>query len=85
MTVTLPPDMPVDVAERIKEEERRYARALQREGKWLHLWRIAGRYANLSIFDVASHEELHELLANLPLFPYMDMNIVPLVRHPSAL
>ena len=45
----------------------------------------AGRYANVSVFDVASPDELHELLGGLPLFPYMDIKVTALARHPSAL
>ena len=29
-------------------------------------------------------EELHNLLQGLPLFPYMDIEIMPLNRHPSS-
>ena len=45
----------IDPAEfdRLKAEEKDRAQALQREGKWVHLWRIAGQYANISVFDVA--------------------------------
>ncbi|MGE8636989.1 MAG: muconolactone Delta-isomerase family protein, partial [Achromobacter piechaudii] len=42
-------------------------------------------YANVSIFDVESNDELHTLLASLPLFPYMDINVTALARHPSAI
>ena len=44
----------IDPAEfdRLKAEEKARAQALQREGKWVHLWRIAGQYANISVFDV---------------------------------
>nr|WP_307855558.1 muconolactone Delta-isomerase family protein [Kibdelosporangium banguiense] len=55
---------------------------LQQCGKWLHLWRITGEYANFSIFDVESNDELHTLLAGLPLFPYMDIHVTPLATHP---
>ncbi|WP_084402471.1 muconolactone Delta-isomerase family protein [Cupriavidus sp. amp6] len=34
-----------------------------------HLWRVVGRYSNVSVFDVESNDELHELLSSLPLFP----------------
>lgn len=34
---------------------------------------MVGRYANVSILDVDSHEELHELLPTLPLFPYLGV------------
>ncbi len=37
-----------------------------------HLWRISGRYANISVFDVAGHDELHPILSGLPLFPFME-------------
>ncbi len=85
ITVNLPPDMSPATAEAIKAEEKKYAFDLQKQGKWLHLWRIAGAYKNLSIFDVNSHDELHELLSGLPLFAYMDIRVTALARHPSAL
>jgi muconolactone D-isomerase len=50
-----------------------------------HLWRIAGRYANVSIFDVESPQQLHDLLSQLPLFPYMDVEVRALCRHPSSI
>lgn len=46
---------------------------------------MVGEYANVSIFDVASNDELHDLLSALPLFPYMDIKVTPLARHPSAI
>jgi len=85
MEVALPPDMDPAVADELKARERAIAEDLQRDGRWLHLWRVAGRYANVSVFDVASPDELHELLSGLPLFPYMDIRVTALARHPSAL
>jgi muconolactone D-isomerase len=46
---------------------------------------VVGEYANYSVFDVESHDELHTLLSGLPLFPYMTMQVTPLARHPSAI
>ncbi len=85
MEVSLPPDMPGAEAERIKARERDYAQGLMRDGRWLHIWRIAGRYANASVFDVDSNDELHDLLSGLPLFPYMDITVTALAWHPSAI
>ena len=42
-----------------------------------------GEYANFSIFDVETNDELHSLISGLPLFPYMDIHVTPLARHPS--
>jgi muconolactone D-isomerase len=85
MEVRLPPDMPADQANDLKTREKAMAQAIQREGKWPQLWRVAGRYANISIFDVADADELHALLSGLPLFPYMDVRVTALARHPSAI
>lgn len=85
MEVSLPPDMPGPEADALKGREREIAQALQRDGRWRHLWRVAGRYANASVFDVDSPDELHDLLSGLPLFPYMDITVTALARHPSAI
>ena len=85
MDVRLPSSMPEAEAEELKGRERAYSQRLQQEGSWRHIWRVAGRYANVSVFDVASVDELHELLVGLPLFPYMDIKVTALAQHPSAI
>jgi muconolactone D-isomerase len=84
MNVDLPATMPPEQAATLKQTEKDLAQRLQREGTWRHLWRIAGQYANVSIFDVDSVDELHALLTSLPLFPYMHIDVMPLCRHPSS-
>jgi muconolactone D-isomerase len=87
--VTITVRMPHDVdPEKIKElGTREHSRAadLQRQGKWVHLWRVAGKWANVSIFEVESPGELHEILESLPLYPYMDVEVAALCRHPGSL
>ncbi|GGU17566.1 muconolactone Delta-isomerase [Nocardioides albus] len=83
MDVRIPHDLDPDVRDDTIAREKAYAQELQRAGKWPHLWRIAGEYANFSVFDVESHDELHQLLSGLPLFPYMDVQVTPLAKHPS--
>lgn len=85
MNVHLPHTMPKAESDQLKLKERDIAAQLQQSGKWRHLWRIAGRYANVSIFDVAGPAELHELLMALPLFPYMEIGVEALCRHPSSI
>jgi len=84
MDVNIPLDMPVEQSEATKAEEREYSQALQRDGRWAHIWRVVGEYSNYSVFDVADNDELHALLSGLPLFPYMDIKVTPLAKHPSA-
>jgi muconolactone D-isomerase len=85
MEVRLPHDMPADVADDLRARERERAHEIQRAGKWPELWRVVGRYANVSRFDVDSADELHTLLSSLPLFPYMDIEVTALTVHPSKL
>jgi muconolactone D-isomerase len=63
--------------------EKAYSHELQRAGKWVHIWRIVGQYSNMSVFDVADNEELHDILWGLPLFGYMTITVTPMATHPS--
>jgi muconolactone D-isomerase len=85
MRVDLPANMPAAEADAIKAREKAYAQSLQQRGVWPHLWRVVGKYANYSVFDVGSNEELHELLVGLPLFPYLKIRVTPLAHHPSSI
>ena len=51
MEVRLPPETGADD---LKARERARSRELRRDGSWVHLWRVAGRYANVCVFDVGS-------------------------------
>ncbi len=85
MTVNIPLDFDKDEAERIKSVEKAYSQDLQNSGEWRHIWRVAGLYANVSIFDVESNQRLHEILMGLPLYPFMSIAVTPLCRHPSSI
>jgi muconolactone D-isomerase len=85
MQVNIPDTIDQSRIEEIKAAEKARAIELQKAGKWPHLWRVVGKYSNISILDVESNDELHQLLSSLPLFPYMDIQVTPLARHPSAI
>lgn len=85
MDVHIPHDLPAATVDDIKAREKAYSQQLQRDGRWRSIWRVVGEYANYSLFEVASNDELHQLLAGLPLFPYMQIKVTPLAAHPSAI
>lgn len=85
MDVNIPRDLPADEANEIKAREKAYSQDLQRDGRWKSIWRVVGEYANYSIFDVSSNDELHQLLQGLPLFAFMKIDVTPLAAHPSAI
>jgi muconolactone D-isomerase len=47
--------------------------------------RLEVKYANISIFDVGSPAELHEILNSLPLYPLMEVEVTALCHHPGSL
>ncbi len=85
MDVAVPHDLDPDERATLLATEKARALELQRSGKWVHLWRVVGRYSNVSVFDVSGTDELHDILWNLPLFPFMTIAVTPLTEHPSAL
>jgi muconolactone D-isomerase len=85
ITVRIPHDADAAEIKALSAQEHERAKELQLQRKWLHLWRVAGKYANISIFDVESPGELHEILNSLPLYKFMDVDVAALCHHPGAL
>lgn len=83
MDVRIPHELDPQTRAELVAREKDYSQQLQREGKWPEIWRIVGEYANFSIFDVESNDELHKIISGLPLFPYMEVHVTPLATHPS--
>src|SRR3546814_1453978 len=84
MVVSPPYGMPPEEFERLKAEEKEVGIRLQREGIWKHIWRVAGAYANVSIFEVDSVEQLHSAISSLPFFPFLSVEGTPIVLRPSS-
>lgn len=85
MQVKIPHTLAPEKAASLIAEEKAFSQGLQQDGRWRHLWRIAGEYANYSVFDVSGNDELHQLLSALPLFPFMTISVTALAQHPSAI
>jgi muconolactone D-isomerase len=85
ITVRIPHDADPAKIKQLGAQEHERAAELQRQGKWLHLWRVVGKFANVSIFKVETPAELHEILESLPLHPYMEVEVTALCRHPGSL
>lgn len=85
MDVNIPLDFDPEKLDQLKAAEKALASEYQRAGTWRHIWRVVGQYANVSIFDVESNAALHDLLMSLPLYPFMDIRVTALCRHPSSI
>ena len=85
MDVSLPHDLDPTERDKLLAAEKARALELQRAGTWVHLWRVAGRYSNISVFEVPDADALHDVLWALPLFTFMTVEVTALAQHPSSL
>jgi muconolactone D-isomerase len=85
ITVRPPHDLAPEKLKELGAREHERAIELQKQGKWVHLWRVVGQFANLSVFQVESPAELHEILESLPFYPYMTIAVTALCQHPGSL
>ena len=83
--VRLPRDLDPEALKKLQEDEHERAKELQLQGKWTHLWRVAGKFSNVSVFNVKDPAELHDILNSLPLYPFMEIEVTALCKHPGSL
>jgi muconolactone D-isomerase len=79
--VRLPPELPEhERAELIAREQAR-GRELKAAGAIVRMWRVPGRFANVGVWAAPDATALHEAIASLPLFPYLDVRVTALATH----
>jgi muconolactone D-isomerase len=83
--VRIPRDLDPEALKKLQEDEHERAKELQLQGKWIHLWRVAGKFSNVSVFNVEDPAELHDILNSLPLYPFMEIEVTALCKHPGSL
>ncbi|MGW9551298.1 muconolactone Delta-isomerase [Citricoccus zhacaiensis] len=85
MDVIFPESMTEETKADFQVKEKEYSGNLQREGRMRDIWRVVGEYANYSVYDVADNDELHTILSGFPMYPYMDIKVTPLAKHPNSI
>jgi muconolactone D-isomerase len=80
--VSLPPALPAAERERLLAAELERGRALRAAGSIVGIWRIPGGLRNVGIWEAADATALHELIASLPLYPYLTADVTALAQHP---
>ncbi|WP_396277438.1 muconolactone Delta-isomerase [Glutamicibacter creatinolyticus] len=81
----LPADMPGDEKALLKTGERARALELREQGILRRLWRVPGRRAVVGLWEASDATAIHDALASLPQFPWMDVTVEPLATHPQEL
>lgn len=85
MDVHIPETWSEEKIEDYITREKAISQKHQKSGKWVYLWRVAGQFSNVSVLDVNSPDELHQIIRELPLFPYMTIKVKSLCKHPNAI
>ena len=82
--VSIPADMPQADKDKLRERENARAAELIAEGTMQGIWRIVGRIANHSLWKAETLEILHDKVSSMPMFPYMKIDVTPLINHPMT-
>ena len=85
MDVHIPETWSEEKIEDYTTREKATSQKYQKSGKWVYLWRVTGQFSNVSVLDVNSPDELHQIIRELPLFPYMTITVKSLCKHPNAI
>jgi len=82
--VRLPGDMPGPQRAELLGAERARGRELVADGSIVSIWRIPGGLRNVGVWEAEDATALHDLLASLPLFPWVRADVTPLAEHPLS-
>ena len=77
----LPPSQWLELVEKNLEDILKY----KEQGKIIVHGGYVGRQAGCIIWNVDSNEELQRLITQLPLWPFMEWEIIPLISTETAL
>ena len=83
MRLRWPDSVDGETRARATDAEAVRARELAAAGTLVKLWRVPGERANWGIWSAASPDELHTALTSLPLWPWCEVTVHPLARHPN--
>ena len=81
MQVNIPPDMPAEQQDDLRAREKERGLQLRTEGTIRRVWRVPGRIANIGYWEASDATVLHDKIASLPMFPWLDVTVTPLALH----
>jgi muconolactone D-isomerase len=80
----VPPDEDSQrMREKLRGVERARARELRDAGILVRLWRVPGTRDAIGLYRTDDATELHDVLASLPTFPWLDIDVQALATHPQ--
>ncbi len=84
IVVRIPGDWPKEKLAEINKTETARSMQMVKDGKLKRIFRIVGQRANFSIWEADSPEDLHATITSMPLHPYMEIDVYPLMKHTTT-
>lgn len=84
IVVHLPGDWPKEKLDPLVKAETARGMHFVKEGKLKRIFRVVGQRANFSIWEADTLEELHANLCSLPMHPYFDVSVYPIIKHSTT-
>jgi muconolactone D-isomerase len=81
MQTHLPPGMLPEHRAQLMADEREHSDRLAADGILKRMWRVPGSTSNWGLWDAPDATVLHDALAALPLFPWLEMTVHALANH----
>ena len=66
----------------LREKEVAMAAELAKKGHLVRMWRVVGRRENWGLWRAKDATEMHAILSGLPIWPYMDVQVMAMAQHP---
>jgi muconolactone delta-isomerase len=82
-TIAVPAGLPASRLQDVEARETERAGQLAEQGRLLRLWRLPGDGRSLGLWRASGMSEMDQILASLPLAPWMTVDTLALSRHPN--
>lgn len=86
MITNVPEGTPDEFVQSTKDREAAHSRQLAEDGHLLRLWRPPlgpGEWKSIGLWSADDEGQLQEVLATMPLHPWMTVEVTPLTPHPN--
>ncbi|GAA3356283.1 MULTISPECIES: muconolactone Delta-isomerase [Saccharopolyspora] len=77
-------ELPAAEREDVITREKARGRELLADGVIRHFWTVVGKRANVGVWVADDAEQLHAILSALPIWPWADIEVTPLITHELA-
>lgn len=77
-----PRDLSEEKIAQLSVDERQMAAELAAAGTLVRMWRVPGRRENWGLWRARDATEMHQIVSELPVWPYMTVSVHPLAQHP---